>query len=359
MALLGMDGWFSRRRAELGLGLRMIVAGLLSFAVAHLFAATQAYWAVVTAVIVMQANVGGSLKAMLDRFAGTLAGAGWGAVVTLAIPHGDAVSTGAALAAALVPLSLLVAFRPAYRVAPVTAAIVLLGNLGSDAVVQAALDRVFEIGVGSVVALAVALTISPVRAHSELAGIASQALTVMAQQIAALLADIGSPLDPAAVLALSDRARAAIERATAMAVEVARERRLHLSDGPDPEPLVRTLRRVSHDLVIIARALAAPLPEAVRGPLSAPLTGVAAALAERINALAAALSGKAPLPPVELADAAFRAYAAAVAEMRGAGLTRALSDGDVERVFGLQFGLEQLRRNLDELAARIGELNAA
>jgi len=350
------DSWLGRHRLELGMGLRMAVAGLLSFAVAHLFAVAQAYWAVVTAVVVMQANVGGSLKAMLDRFSGTLAGAAWGAAVTLALPHGDVLSAGVALAAALVPLTLLVAFRPAYRVAPVTAAIVLLANLGSDAVVQAALDRVFEIGIGSVVALAVALTVSPVRAHHALAADAGGALSTMARLVATLLADLSAPCDPAVVHTLNGGVRAAVERATATAAEVARERRLYLSDAPDPEPLVRAVRRVSSDLVIISRALATPLPETVRDHLATPTTGVAAALAERINSLAGALTDKAVVAPSAPTDAAFRDYAKAIAEMRREGLTRVLADGDVERVFGLYFGLEELRRNLDELAARVTEL---
>ena len=147
--------------------LRMSAAGLLSFAVAQLFALPQVYWAVLTAVIVMQASIGGSLKAMIDRFVGTIGGAGWGVAVTLAVPHPGVLSTGFALAVALVPLAAVVAFRPSYRVAPVTAAIVLLGYAGQTGVVEAALDRVFEIGLGSVVALAVALLVSPSRARDQ------------------------------------------------------------------------------------------------------------------------------------------------------------------------------------------------
>lgn len=61
MAPPAADSWASRHRIELGLTLRMSAAGLLSFAVAHLFQVTQVYWAALTAVIVMQASVGGSL----------------------------------------------------------------------------------------------------------------------------------------------------------------------------------------------------------------------------------------------------------------------------------------------------------
>ena len=57
------------------LAVRVAVAGLAAFVLAEALGLTQSYWAVITAVIVIQQSVGGSLKAALDRLAGTLAGA--------------------------------------------------------------------------------------------------------------------------------------------------------------------------------------------------------------------------------------------------------------------------------------------
>jgi len=348
--------WAARHRVELGLTLRMSVAGLLTFGIGHLLGLTQVYWAVLTGVIVMQASIGGSLKAMLDRFVGTLGGAGWGVAVTIGVPHTGAVSTGIALAVALIPLALLVAFRPAYRIAPVTAAIVLLGQPAGGGVIEAALDRVFEIALGSIVALAVALSLAPARAHQALYAAARDAMDAMAEQVAALLAGVAAPLDGAAVLAGHDRIRAAIERAVAVSDEAARERRSHVSDAPDPDPLVRTLRRLSHDLVIIGRALPEPLPEPVRDRLAAPAADAGAAIAAFVTGLGDALTAGA-LPPSDRAvDTAFDAYSAAIAGLRRDRLTVAQPDAEVERIFGLSFGLEQLRRNLDDLAARVTEL---
>src|SRR3954463_8521418 len=123
-----MLDWLTRYQLEARLTLRMSAAGLITFAVAQLLDLARDYWAVLTAVIVMQASVGGSLKAMVDRFLGTIGGAAWGAAVTSALPRGAPLSTGIALVVALVPLGSLVAFRPSFRVAPVTAVIVLLGT---------------------------------------------------------------------------------------------------------------------------------------------------------------------------------------------------------------------------------------
>jgi uncharacterized membrane protein YccC len=356
MALSAADSWASRHRIELGLTLRMSVAGLLSFAVAQLFQVTQVYWAVLTAVIVMQASVGGSLKALLDRFIGTLGGAVWGVATTISLPHPGVASTGIALAVALIPLSLLVAYRPAYRVAPVTAAIVLLGQPAAGSVVNAALERVFEIGLGSLVALAVTLWLAPMRAHQALYAAGRDALGAMAPQIANMLAGMTAPLDRAATLALHDRARAAIERAGVAADETARERRSYVSDTPDPEPLVRTLRRLSHDLVIIGRALPTPLPEAVRDHLCQPAADLGAMLGDYMTAVGDSLTAGTAPPEDAPLSRAFDAYGAAVAALRRDGTTRALSDDDVERIFGLSFGLEQLRANLADMAARVSEL---
>ena len=359
----GLSGWVSRHRIELGLSLRMTTAGLLSFVAAHLLGLVQVYWAVLTAVIVMQTSVGGSLKAMFDRFVGTLGGAAWGVAVTVGLPHQGVAATGVALAVALIPLAVLVAFRPGYRVAPVTAAIVLLGHLGpgglgQDGAVEAALDRVFEIGLGSIVALLVALLVVPARAHGLLYDVARGALALMADQATRVLAGVADPIDSAVVLSGNDRIRAAIERASASADEASRERRSYVTEAPDPEPLVRALRRLSHDLVMVARVLRTPLPDAVRVPLAAAAGEVAAALASQMIGIGAAISGNSALPAPGPLDRAFDAYDQAVAGLRREGLTRALSDEDVERIFGLSFGIEQIRRNLDDLTGRARDLMA-
>ena len=82
-----MLNWLTRYQLEARLTLRMSAAGLITFALAQLLDLARDYWAVLTAVIVMQASVGGSLKAMVDRFLGTIGGAAWGGAVASALPH--------------------------------------------------------------------------------------------------------------------------------------------------------------------------------------------------------------------------------------------------------------------------------
>src|SRR5581483_2745608 len=346
-----MTGRLSRYRLQLELGLRMTAAAVLSFAAAQLLSVVQVYWAVVTAIVVTQTSLGGSLKAVIDRLVGTIGGAFWGVAVIVALPHRGVWMTLLALTVTLVPLALLVAFRPGYRVAPLTAAIVLLGRVGPGGAVDAAFDRVVEIGLGSAVALAVALLVPPARAHRLLLSTGRDALRLMAEQAEAVLAGVAAPADAALLLARTDRIRAAID-------EAARERRSYVTGAPDFDPLVRGLRRLSHDLVMIGRSLRAPLPEAVAVRLAAPAAAVAAAMSAYLAGLGETLTG-AELPAPNRLDHAFAEFDAALVAIRRDGLARDLGVEDVERVFGLAFALEQTRRNLAEFAARAGEVRGA
>src|SRR5258708_28389318 len=125
--------WCRRRGAEFRLSLRMTAAGLVAYALAEAFGLAQGYWAVLTAIIVVQASLGGSLQAVIDRLVGTLGGAAFGAAIALLVPHAGTPVTAIALVLALAPLALFTAIYPGFRMAPVTAVIVLLGAASAQA----------------------------------------------------------------------------------------------------------------------------------------------------------------------------------------------------------------------------------
>ncbi len=349
----GPAAWFGRRRLEFRFALRVLAAALLAFAVAELCGLKQGYWAVLTAIIVTQASLGGSLKAIFERLLGTIGGAASGIAAALIVPRTGPVTTGLALLLALAPVSLLVAFKPAYRIAPATVVIVVLGSTGPA--VWSGLARTFEIALGAALALVVALLVLPSRAHALLREAARDALAAITRQIAALLDDLAVPPEGKTVLLSHDRIRGAIERADGIAREAARERASRMSDAPDPEPLVRTLRRVSHDLVMIARVRTTALPEPLHAALAAPAAAVSAALKSFIAGIDAALAGRGTIPSIDAVSEAVRQYGAAMMKVRREGLTRALPDESVEQVFGLAFALEQLCHDLRELGDRVAE----
>jgi len=138
--------------------------------------------------------------------------------------------------------------------------------------------------------------------------------------------------------------------------EARRERAGRLTDDPEPEPLRRNLNRLRHDLAMIGRATVESLPEPVAGRLAAATADVAATLAAYFSAAGLALAARQAAPAREACSTALRAYAAIVAELRKEGLTRSLSAADAGHLFGIAFVLDQLRRNLRDLAERVDEM---
>ena len=357
MNAASLAAWAGRHRAQLRLSLRITLASLLTFAIGHLLGLVQAYWAVLTALIVTQASVGGSLKATVDRFVGSLGGAAWGVAVSLSLPHATVWGLALTLTVALAPLAVLTALNPAYRIAPVTAIILLLTPTSQAAgPLSVAFHRLLEIGLGSIVALAVAFLVLPERAHGVLARAAASALDTMAELVVVLMAGLTEPRDARAVDDLHARIRKTIIGAEAAAVEVAREQRINLSATADPEPLCRTLRRLHNDLAMIGRASLEPLAEPVRSALAGPASDAAGAIALFLRGGGQAIMSRQPAPGMTELESKLTAYAAAVAELRRAHLTRDLPDEAVGRIFGLTFALEQLRLNLGDLADRAREL---
>jgi len=279
-------------------------------------------------------------------------------VLGAAIPHPGPLATAGLLVTALVPLSALVAWWPNYRVAPVTAIIVLLVPHGDASPVQAAIERLIEIALGCAVALGVGLAITPSRAHRLLSAAAADALTLIREQIEQLLAGVAEPVDRAVVLSLHDRIRGAIERCAATARDAARERTSYLTDAPDPDPLVRSLRRIRHDLIMLARALPKPLPEPLSGRLAGPAKRVGAATTEFLADLANALTRNVAASPLVPLQQALSEYEDAISELRRDRLIVPLPSEDAERVFGSAFALQQLVGHLADLADRVGELSS-
>ncbi len=359
-AISRMRRWAGRHRPRLLLSLRIVLASVLTFAIAHLLGLTQSYWAVLTAVIVLQSSVGGSIKATADRLMGSLGGAIWGVVVCLAVPHADAVSLGLALVVAVAPLAVAMAFNPAWRIAPVTAIILLLTPTSlAHGPVYAAIQRMLEVGLGSLVAVLVAVVLAPGGSRQAVRAAAATALNTMAELLTLLMGDLARPADRARIETLHARIRAEIAKAEVAADESRRERVISLIAGSDPTPLCRTLRRLRHDLAAIGRSASEPLPGPVRDPLAKPATAVAQAMAQFMRETALAIGAASSPPSARHERQALANFAAAVAGLRASGVARALSDEDVARLFGLTFSLEQLGQNLDDLAERAGELAEA
>ena len=140
--------------------------------------------------------------------------------------------------------------------------------------------------------------------------------------------------------------------------EERRERMVSFARRTDPAPLARTVLRLRHDLVILGRTATAPLPGALAERLDPLLRRAGEAAGAFLRGSANALEeGRAP-PSLGPVEAALQAYESEVASLRSEGLTRALSTTEVERLFTIGFGLEQLRQNFADLARCVREFAA-
>ena len=341
--------------AEWRQALRVVIAVATTLIAINLLKVPQGYWAVITAVIVVQTSIGGSLKAALDRLWGTLAGAAVGALVAITLPHSTPVQIGLVIIVAVIPLAYLAAVNPAFRVAPVTAVIMLVPSYGPHAgdPVTIALDRVFEIALGNVVALGVSIFVFPVRAHEQLRTAAAKVATMNAELMDALIEGLLAGTGRQGVQPIHARIRAGIKQVEAAAEEASRERRMRFSDTSDPEPVVRTLYRARHDLVMIGRAAAKPLPQALLPMLSPALEDVRKATTATLNAIAATFRDDAPPPTIDAYQAALRSFVLALDQCAHAGIPEATTEA--ERLFTLRFALEQLGDDLRDLAKRSAE----
>ena len=342
--------WLRARKVELGLGLRVTVAAMGALAIALAFGLKLPLWAVLTSIIVTQMSVGRSLKATRDYLIGTVGGALYGAAVAILIPHNGEGALLAVLVLAVAPLAFIAAVNPSLNVATVTAIIVLLLPIMNHAgVLESAIDRVLEVTVGALTGLLVSFVVLPSRAHSQVRARAAKVLELMASALKELLSGLTRGRDNDALHRLQDGIGAALVALNAIGTEAERERAARLTSGPDTGPLLRTVLRLRHDLVMIGRASVVPLPAELQQRLALPLKRVSDAYAEYLRAAAFGLQ-KGTLPPaISPVQAALRDYAAEVAAVRSEGLTRGVPGDVAERFFALGFSLEQMRQNLKDL----------
>jgi hypothetical protein len=141
----------------------------------------------------------------------------------------------------------------------------------------------------------------------------------------------------------------------ATGAEAERERSARLSSGPDTGPLLRTILRLRHDVVMIGRATVVPLPAELQTRLTGPLSEVSTAITLNLRSAATALRAGAGAPAIRPVHLALEHYADAVAAVRRDGLVRGQPGETAERFYALGFSLEQMHQNLADLDRVVGE----
>jgi hypothetical protein len=159
------------------------LAAALCWWLALRFGWRDGYWGSISAIIVLQSNVGATVTASRDRLIGTLIGAALGFSFSLfgVLPWNFVL----AVLAAIIVCGLL-GLRNSSRLAGVTIAIIMLVHKDGSRWELAA-DRVFEVILGIVVALAVTTLIFPDRARLRLRDGLAQEFLILGNLFEAVL----------------------------------------------------------------------------------------------------------------------------------------------------------------------------
>lgn len=343
-----------RRAPELRQTLRVTIAAAAAYAAYKSLGLQQGYWAVFTVIIVMQGSIGGTLGAATERMIGTLAGA---VVGGLAAAFHSNTTIGVGIALVLVTGATVwgAAVRPQLRVAPVTAAIMLLTEPAGAPVEQFVLDRIIEIGMGGLIGVLAMVLIFPARSH---AVVVARSVAVLRRIQKLLLSEAdalerGEALVPSTEHPALRQALAAVEQALK---DADRERASRLADHRIPPAIPRTLWRVRNDLVAIGGVLRTPLPPQVASTLAPAAARLLRAHAELTERCATALNAVTVVSRNDV-TAAHLAFTETFSGLRQSGVMRALDFNAVGRVFGLAFTLDGLHRDLTDLADRIDEIS--
>jgi uncharacterized membrane protein YccC len=225
---------------------RMTVAAVLAYLGTAWFGLPEGYWAVITCLVIVQGSLGATLDAGTSRAYGTvvgglLGGAGAWVHARFGLP---AVWT---LGIVVLPLALLAAHSPRYRLAPVTAALVTLAIPSSDGSFAIVLHRIAEIFLGGAIGAATALFVLPDRGAAGVRVHGAAALTTLGEIVRRHLTDASGTDE------LSARLQKHIAGVEAADAEAAQERRFRLTDEPTSAPFLRTLRRLRTDVAMMGR----------------------------------------------------------------------------------------------------------
>ena len=169
------------------------IAGVVALYVTGLFRLPEGYWAAISALIVMQSNVGATLNASRTRLAGTAVGAVIGGLF-VALFGMNTLAFALAVAIAFFVCDLL-RLAESQRLATVTVAIIMLIAHTSSAWIVA-LHRFVEVALGILIALLVSLTLWPNHARRSVRQGLADTLLKLAELYRAVMRAYRSPQDP-------------------------------------------------------------------------------------------------------------------------------------------------------------------
>ena len=342
-------GVSDRTIADLRLAAKVAAAAGGAFVLATLLNLPQGYWSVISALIVVQGTLGGTLAAAQERAIGTFVGAVVGGLAAFLHPHSLA-TTSLTLVIVVAALAFAAAGRPSLKLAPVTAAILLVATANQPDQLVVAVERVVEVMLGCVVGVAATFLVFPNRLDRDLAREARG----IAKDLANLLRGApGRRRDPEVAHILLGAQDAIRRKLAALEKTVADAKRLPgaRAAAEARAALARALWRVRNDAVAVERALSAA-PDAARQIVGPAADALILTAADLLDALSAARD---PKPAREELLARRAALDEAVAHIREDGATEDIDVAAAVPTIGLVFALRNMTGNLGDLTDRLGE----
>jgi uncharacterized membrane protein YccC len=227
------------------------IAGVAALALTKFFNLPEGYWAAISALIVMQSNVGATVDASRTRLAGTAVGAVIGG---LAVAVWGSHMLGFALAVAIAFLLCdFLRLAESQRLATVTIAIIMLAGHTTSAWVVA-LHRFTEVALGIMVALAVSLTLWPNHARRTVREGVAQTLGLLRDFYAAVMA-VYRGGDPAPADALRAQLATSVRKNGDLLKNALQESFGPMKERESLSLLVQQVERIYHALETLEFAL--------------------------------------------------------------------------------------------------------
>jgi uncharacterized membrane protein YccC len=321
------------------------LAAALCWWLALRFGLHDGYWSAISSIIVLQSNFGATITASRDRILGTVIGAILGFAFSLFwwLPWNFIL----AVFAAIVVCGLL-GFRSSSRLAGVTIAIVMLVQSGSHKAL--AFDRVLQVMLGILVALAVATLVFPDRARLALRDGLAQEFLVLGSFFEAILRGFRGAPDPTLPSLRQDALNAL--RRNGQLLEASQN---EPSGGPGWREglamLVQSGRSIFDSLVALELAVQGSTEDAYAQQLEPALGDLAADIHAGFLYVADCIHHwRFHVPPPNLhLEAAIARLEERMSAIRPKGI--AFSQGEILRAYAVQLHLKQIARLLR--AARV------
>lgn len=346
-----ISGLPDRFTAHIRQALVTALAAIASYWVAYWFRLPEAYWAVISSIIVMQSSIGATVGASWNRLAGTALGAFMGAL--FATFWGTNVWAFGVAVAVTVWLCASLGLLESYRLAGVTVAVVMLAGR-TEFFWTKAVRRFLEVAVGIIVSVVITGMTWSSRARKDLLGGISRALVAMQALYSAIVSryrgEEGAPIQERRA-----EVRAILQNNDKLLKEAAYEPAM----GTSPTVLALWGDHLKRILLAI-NALELATRDGQSGMMhysgfEPELGNLLSAISQGLYELSRAAAEGHDIQNRKRLEAAVTALDAKVSEVRGRGITLGFNLEDTLRFYAFVSALRNLARELDMVEVGISE----